>query len=113
MKIKNTTNRNVNIIGGNTTVEDDKGAKGFAKGFQCTVPAQSTLEITDDEYRSIEKEVKELVDAKVMSVVASAESKLTKSEIIDKVLEEADVELSDKSNKAELQEKAEALGVSV
>lgn len=113
MKLKNNSKRNISIISGNVKVTDREGNVGFAKGKIVKVIAGSTLEISDELYKTIKPATLSLVENNVLSIVKTAESELTKNEIIDKVMLEADVELKDSSTKAQLQSKAEALGVEV
>ena len=113
MKIKNNSNRNVHLLGANIPLEDKDGNTGFGRGKKFLVIASSTLEISDEEFYSVAAAANELVEAGVLTYVESPVSKLSKADIIAKVAEEADVELKDSLNKAELQAKAEALGVSV
>ena len=114
MKMKNLTNRNIYILPANKAVEDNMGNKGFARGARIAISAQSTLELTDAEFAAIELPVKELKEAGVIEVTESPVTKLTKDEIISKVMLETDVELKKGNNTvAQLQAKAEALGVEV
>ena len=105
MKMKNKTNRNINILAPHT------GNGGIP--FRVSVIAGSTLEIDEETYEKVRVAAEKLVDVGVLEYVESPVSKLTKAEIITKVLEEVDVELSDKLKHNELQEKAEQLGVEV
>ena len=105
MKMKNTTRRNVSILAAH------KVAGGMP--FRLLVIAGSTLEVADEDYAKVEVAALKLKEAGVLKYIESPVSKLTKEEIISKVTEEADVELKDSLNIADLQAKAEALGVEV
>lgn len=103
MKVKNLSGRNQGVLGSHT------GGRGLP--FRVMLVAGATLELSDEDYNKVESGIKNLVEAGVAEIIEAAETKLTKAEIIAKVLEEADVELKDSLSKPELQEKALKLGV--
>lgn len=105
MKMKNLTNRNTSILAPHP--------KSGGMPFRVSVIANSTLELSDEDYAKIEVAALKLKDEGVISYVEAPESKLTIKEIIAKVSKEADVELKESLGKAKLQAKAEALGVNV
>lgn len=104
MKLKNLTQRNINIL--------SKHNGGVP--FTVTIPALSTLELSKEEAVGVGKSVvKTLVSSKVLEITEALVSELTNEEIIAKVEAETGVTLPKKSNKANLQNKAELLGVEV
>jgi hypothetical protein len=104
MKIKNNSLRNVSLM----------GLHNGGVPPRLMIPAETTVEFTEREYAPVARSAEPLLNLGILSFVVSPVSLMTVAEIADKVLFEKDVELKTKGKtKAEVQEKAEALGVSV
>ena len=103
--MKNNTARNVGILGAHN--------KAGGMPFSVMVAAGSTLELSDDYFDKISLAASKLEAVGVITFVVPRESKLTKDEIIAKVMLEADVLLKDSMKKSEMQEMATKLGVAL
>jgi len=105
MKLKNKTSRNISILSNHP--------ENGGMPFRVLVIAGSTLELNDLDFEKIEVQTNRLVKSGVLVYIETPETKLSKDEIIKKVETETDVTLKSTSSKAELQKKAEALGVTL
>lgn len=105
MRLKNTSNRNLDLLA------NYQAGKG--EPFKVKVIAGSVLELEDDLYEKVKGPAALLIEAGVLEVLEAPASKLTATEIIDLVEKDSGIKLSAKMSKKELQEKALLLKVAV
>jgi len=105
MKLINESLRNVNVL--------QNYGYGQGSPFRVMIVAGSTLELSDEDFEKVKKPIKNLVEAGVLKILIAPDSKFSREELIAKIYEETGIKLpEDGMNKAEVQSKAEVLGVS-
>lgn len=110
MEIKNTTKRNIGLMG--LHPKNTQGTTGKSPK-RLLIPALSTMKFDDDEYRHCSKSVSKLIEAGYLVIVKDVETKLSCDAIAKRIYEKSNVSVDATLSKEKLQKVATKLGVSL